>query len=172
MPIEFRLPEGWLPAKPKGVDAEELAFAVVHPDPDAGCAADIALDGGFLAEAETPDVRFAVREGSPKEGADLVAEFEYPALDLTLKTRMRLNPAVHEVRVLEERWEPTADGARRQYGRGPADTVYRQWETTTGPDGRRHRAETFRFGTQDMRNPLQRAVLGSGWTWRGVLLKL
>ncbi|MCX5376212.1 hypothetical protein [Streptomyces sp. NBC_00091] len=118
------------------------------------------------------DVRFVVREGTPKEGADLVAEFEFPPLDLTLKTRMRLNPAAHEVRVLEERWEPTAEGARRQYGRGPADKVYRQWEVKPGADGRRHKAETFRFSTQDMRGPLQRVVLGSGWTWRGVLLKL
>ncbi|MFI5672600.1 hypothetical protein [Streptomyces sp. NPDC051704] len=125
-----------------------------------------------LLAVNGPDVRFVVREGTSKEGADLVAEFEYPALDLTLRTRMRLNPAAREVRALEERWEPSADGARRQYGRGPADTVYRQWETTTGPDGRRHKAETFRFGTQDMRNPLQRAVLNAGWTWRGVLLKL
>ncbi|MFD7838851.1 hypothetical protein [Streptomyces sp. NPDC059761] len=119
-----------------------------------------------------PGVRFVVREGTPKEGADLVAEFEYPALDVTLKTRMRLDPAAHEVRVLEEQWEPTADSARRQYGRGPANKVFRQWENTKGSDGRRHKTETFRFSTQDMRNPLQRAVLGAGWTWRGVLFKL
>ncbi|WP_330300391.1 hypothetical protein [Streptomyces sp. NBC_00503] len=125
-----------------------------------------------LLAVNGPDVRFVVREGTPKEGADLVAEFEFPALDLTLKTRMRLNPSAHEVRVLEECWEPTADGARRQYGRGPADKVYRQWETRPGADGRQHKAETFRFATQDMRNPLQRAVLGVGWTWRGVLFKL
>ncbi|MFI9065655.1 hypothetical protein ACIGQE_27970 [Streptomyces sp. NPDC053429] len=101
-----------------------------------------------------------------------MAEFEFPALDVTLRTRMRLRPAAHEVRVLEERWEPTADAARRQYGRGPADKVYRQWEVKPGVDSRRNKTETFRFGTQDMRNPLQRAVLGAGWTWRGVLFKL
>ncbi|MDK9496317.1 hypothetical protein QEZ40_000766 [Streptomyces katrae] len=125
-----------------------------------------------LLAVNGPDVRFSVREGSAKEGADLVAEFEFPPLDLTLRTRMRLNPAAHEVRVLEERWEPSSEGARRQYGRGPADKVYRQWEVKAGPDGRRHRAETFRFASQDMRGPLQRAVLGAGWTWRGVLLRL
>lgn len=31
VPIEFRLPEGWLPAKPNEVDAEGVAFAAVHP---------------------------------------------------------------------------------------------------------------------------------------------
>ncbi|MFK0049968.1 hypothetical protein ACIQU4_38845 [Streptomyces sp. NPDC090741] len=55
VPIEFRLPEGWLPAKPNGVDAEGVAFAAVHPHPDAGFAANIAVDGGFLTEAETLD---------------------------------------------------------------------------------------------------------------------
>ncbi|MFC6986859.1 hypothetical protein [Streptomyces cirratus] len=124
-----------------------------------------------LLAVNGPNVGFVVREASLNEDADLVAEFEYPALDVTLKTRMRLRPATHEVRVLEERWEPTADAARRQYGRGPADKVYRQWGMP-GADGRRHKAETFRFGTQDMRYPLQRAVLGAGWTWRGVLFRL
>ncbi|MCY0931881.1 hypothetical protein OTB20_38060 [Streptomyces sp. H27-H1] len=118
-----------------------------------------------------PHTRFTVREGTAKEKADLVAEFELPAIEVTLKTRMRLNPDAHELRVLEERWEPTADNARRQYGRGPADKVYRQWETTAGPDGRRQKTETSRFSSQDMRAPLQRVVLGAGWTWRGTLLK-
>ncbi|MFI5831453.1 hypothetical protein ACIA6C_30080 [Streptomyces sp. NPDC051578] len=119
-----------------------------------------------------PNVRFLVREGTPEERADVVAEFEHLPLDLTLKTRMRLNPAKHEVRVLEEMWEPTADAARRQYGRGPAHKVYRQWEKQQGADGRPHKVETFRFATQDMRIPLQQVVLGAGWTWRGVLFKL
>ncbi|THA48358.1 hypothetical protein [Streptomyces sp. A1136] len=117
-------------------------------------------------------VRFVVREGRPGEGAQLVAEFEYPPLGLTLKTRMRLDAARCEVRVLEESWEPGADGARRQYGRGPGHKVYRQWEMKQGADGRRHKTESFRFATQDMRSPLQQAVLDAGWTWRGVLFKL
>ncbi|MEV7730122.1 hypothetical protein AB0P15_36220 [Streptomyces sp. NPDC087917] len=118
-----------------------------------------------------PRVRFAVREGTAKENADLVAEFELPALEVTLKTRMRLNPEAYEVRVLEERWEPTADSARRQYGRGPADKVYRQWETTPGSGGHGQKAETSRFGSHEMRARLQRVVLDAGWTWRGTLLK-
>jgi hypothetical protein len=38
-----------------------------------------------------------------------------------------------------------------------------------GPDGRQHKVETFRFDTREMTDPLQNAVLGAGWTWRGVL---
>lgn len=127
-------------------------------------AALLAVDGG--------GVRFVVREGRPGEGAHLVAEFEYPPLGLTLKTRMRLDAAKREVRVLEESWEPAVDTAGRQYGRGPGRKVYRQWEYKRGADGRRHKTESFRFATQDMRSPLQRAVLDAGWTWRGVLFKL
>ncbi|WP_330300390.1 hypothetical protein [Streptomyces sp. NBC_00503] len=53
VPIEFRLPDGWLPAKPNGLDDEAVAFAAVHPRPDAGFAANITIDGRLLAEAET-----------------------------------------------------------------------------------------------------------------------
>ncbi|XUL88630.1 hypothetical protein ACQ86D_19900 [Streptomyces galilaeus] len=45
IPIQFRLPEGWLPARPQGFDAVGVAFAAVHPQPDAGFAANITIDG-------------------------------------------------------------------------------------------------------------------------------
>lgn len=45
MPIEFGLPEGWLPARPEGFDAAGVALAAVHPQPDAGFAANIIIDG-------------------------------------------------------------------------------------------------------------------------------
>ncbi|MDK9496316.1 hypothetical protein QEZ40_000765 [Streptomyces katrae] len=47
VPIGFSLPDGWLPARPDGLDAEGVAFAAVHPRPDAGYAASITVDGGF-----------------------------------------------------------------------------------------------------------------------------
>ncbi|AQT72223.1 hypothetical protein [Streptomyces sp. fd1-xmd] len=53
VPIEFRLPEGWLPARPEGFDAEGVAFAAVHPQPDAGFAANITIDGGFPKDGVT-----------------------------------------------------------------------------------------------------------------------
>jgi hypothetical protein len=48
IPIEFRLPEGWLPARPETAEAEEVAFAAVHPKPDAGFAATITIAGEVL----------------------------------------------------------------------------------------------------------------------------
>lgn len=82
---------------------------------------------------------------------------------------MRLIPEKREVRSLDERWENRSSGqANAQYGRGHAPAVYRQWEMKQGPDGRRHKVEAFRFDTREMTDPLQNAVLGAGWTWRGV----
>ncbi|MFZ3494751.1 hypothetical protein ACODT5_16280 [Streptomyces sp. 5.8] len=51
VPIEFRLPDGWLPAHPDGLDTSEVAFAAVHPHPDDGYAASITIAGQHL----TPD---------------------------------------------------------------------------------------------------------------------
>ncbi|MFF1476068.1 hypothetical protein ACFVYD_00470 [Streptomyces sp. NPDC058301] len=69
VPIEFRLPEGWLPARPEGTDSPGLAFAAVHPQPDAGFAANITIDGEFppgeatLAELAAESVE-RLREGA------------------------------------------------------------------------------------------------------------
>ena len=117
-----------------------------------------------------PDAPFRVRNALPVEKADLVAECRIPRVGVTLKTRIRLIPEKHEVRFLDERWENrSSDQANAQYGRGHAPAVYRQWESTQGPDGRRRRVETFRFDTREMTDPLRNAVLGAGWTSRGVL---
>ncbi|WP_405941543.1 hypothetical protein [Streptomyces sp. NBC_00207] len=119
-----------------------------------------------------PDQLFAVREGTAKERADLVVECRVREMRLTLKTSMRLVPGKHEVRVLEERWEPSLEHSGEQYGRGPAKAVYKQWEFQRGADGRRRKVETFRFETGLVKNPLQNTVLRAGWTWRGVLFRL
>ncbi len=116
-----------------------------------------------------PDVLYHVRNALPAEKADLVAECKIPRVGVTLKTRMRLIPEKREVRFLGERWENRSSGnAEAQYGRGHAPAVYRQWETKQDPDGSRRKVETFRFDTREMTDPLRRAVLGSGWTYRGV----
>ncbi|MFJ5271358.1 hypothetical protein [Streptomyces sp. NPDC088358] len=116
-----------------------------------------------------PDAPYRVRNALPVEKADLVAECRIPRVGVTLKTRMRLIPEKHEVRFLDERWENrSSDQANAQYGRGHAPAVYRQWKTEQGPDGRRRKAETFRFDTRQMTDPLRNAVLGAGWTLRGV----
>ncbi|MEV0634908.1 hypothetical protein AB0I77_08055 [Streptomyces sp. NPDC050619] len=48
----------------------------------------------------------------------------------------------------------------------------RYWKVERGADGRPHRAEVFRFDPVEMKNPLRDAVLGAGWTWRGVVFRL
>ncbi|MFD4023890.1 hypothetical protein ACFWRV_10275 [Streptomyces sp. NPDC058576] len=54
VPIEFRLPDGWLPAAaPEGDDATDVAFAAVHQHPEAGFTANITVDGAFLADTVT-----------------------------------------------------------------------------------------------------------------------
>ncbi|MFE3609901.1 hypothetical protein [Streptomyces goshikiensis] len=54
VPISFRLPEGRLPAPPpEGPDAPGVAFAAVHPVPDAGFTADITVDGEYRPDSAT-----------------------------------------------------------------------------------------------------------------------
>ncbi|MEU6014948.1 hypothetical protein ABZ826_13125 [Streptomyces sp. NPDC047515] len=121
-----------------------------------------------------------------QEGVGLVAEWRIlePALrsffvrtqwDRTLTTRMRLVPEKHEVRTFDEQWEVTWVGnspslaASRAYSRGQVTAVSRKWEVGRGADGRPHETEVFRFDPAEMKIPLRDAVLGAGWTWRGVL---
>ncbi|MBH1935830.1 hypothetical protein I5Q34_16400 [Streptomyces sp. AV19] len=136
-----------------------------------------------------PDVPYVVRNGIPSEGADLVAEWRIrePAwhaffarvrLSRTVKTRMRLVPANHEVRALDEQQEVTWVGdtprlvPSREYARGQVTTVSRDWTIERGADGRLRMTEESRFDTGEMKNPLRDAVLGAGWTWRGAVFKL
>ncbi|MDL5202002.1 hypothetical protein QQS16_18210 [Streptomyces sp. ALI-76-A] len=133
-----------------------------------------------------PDKPYRVRNALPAEKADLVAEWHVlepvwgsgrsrRQVERTLKTRMRLDPSKHEVRVCDEQREVTRAGkppgriVARERGRGP-QIIKVSWRGyyERGADGRRHKVETFRFDSRDMRNPLQAAVLGAGWTWRGM----
>ncbi|GGY18025.1 hypothetical protein GCM10010358_81690 [Streptomyces minutiscleroticus] len=57
LPLKFRLPRGWLPARPDGFATADVAFAAVHPHPDAGFAATLTIDGEALpSEATLADV--------------------------------------------------------------------------------------------------------------------
>ncbi|MFP3987698.1 hypothetical protein U9R90_09395 [Streptomyces sp. E11-3] len=53
MPIEFRLPEGWYAVPPDQVGAPDVAFVALHPQPDAGFAANITIDGEYRPDAAT-----------------------------------------------------------------------------------------------------------------------
>ncbi|GCB45925.1 hypothetical protein [Streptomyces sp. NL15-2K] len=154
--------------------------------PDAGVAPLSATEvRAALLAFNGPDVPYRVRGGLPEEKADLVAEWRMvrsvvgsvprKQLERTFKIRMRLVPQKHEVRALDEQWKVTRVGdsqglvVAREYGRGPAPS--RSWTYERGPDGRRRMVERTGVGPQEMKNPLRDAVLGAGWTWRGVLNK-
>ncbi|ATZ22562.1 hypothetical protein ACFZBM_04550 [Streptomyces lavendulae] len=83
VPIEFHLPDGWLPAHREAFDPG-VAFAAVHPRPDAGFAANITIDGGF-----------------PPEGATLV--------DLADDSVQRLREVAESVQVVQRRQAGPAD---------------------------------------------------------------
>ncbi|MGW1197459.1 hypothetical protein ACWD4B_16715 [Streptomyces sp. NPDC002536] len=53
VPIEFRLREGWLPARPEGFDATGVAFAAVYAQPDGGFTANITVDGEYRPDEAT-----------------------------------------------------------------------------------------------------------------------
>ncbi|MFF1556828.1 hypothetical protein [Streptomyces sp. NPDC058279] len=159
-----------------------------HPDGDSAPLSAARVREALLA-INGPDKPYVVRNARPAEKADLVAEWRVlePAwrdffletrLDRTLRTRMRLDPDKHEVRALDEQLEVTWVGdtprlaASAEYGRGQVTTVSKRWTIERGPDGRRRMVEDFAFDSRELKVPLQKAVLGAGWTWRGVLLRL
>ncbi|MFC9298624.1 hypothetical protein ACFTWH_28105 [Streptomyces sp. NPDC057011] len=132
-------------------------------------AALLALDG--------PDVRFTLRNGTPKERADLVAVWRIPPGPWHPRrgqTRLRLVPAAREVRALDEQWDAPEPGERSfggqglKYSRGPVTSFSKRWTIERGPDGRRHLQEESSFSSARVKAPLRDAVLAAGWTWRGV----
>lgn len=88
VPIEFRLPDGWLPARPEALEAPGVAFAAVHPQPDAGFSANITIDGEVppdtatladLADASVEQLR-QVAESVEVAGRRQVGSADVPAL--------------------------------------------------------------------------------------------
>ncbi|MFD6328110.1 hypothetical protein ACFWGI_00855 [Streptomyces niveus] len=70
VPIEFRLPEGWLPADPGGGDVQGVAFAALHPHPDDGFTSSITLTATAAQHSEVlPDFQDFVRTVRPDTGA-------------------------------------------------------------------------------------------------------
>ncbi|GAA3222546.1 hypothetical protein MTQ10_01315 [Streptomyces sp. XM83C] len=101
-PIEFRMPQGWLPARPGEVENAPVAFAAVHPHPDNGFAANITIDGDMqmvtvalsdLADAAVERLR-EVAESVTVVGRRDVATAGAPSLI----QRLAFTAAVHGVR--------------------------------------------------------------------------
>jgi hypothetical protein len=51
VPIEFRLPEGWFPARPDAIHTSDIAFAAVHPAQDSNFTTNITIGGDVLPDA-------------------------------------------------------------------------------------------------------------------------
>ena len=121
----------------------------------------------------------------PDDSCDLVAEwrivdakwyeiFAKAALKKTFRIKMRLDPAHHQVRAVEEDYTVTwragvphltleASGFRGQkseisFGSGYAFTE----ELRPG------QVYHYRFNSAELKKPLQQAVTDKGWTWKGV----
>ncbi|MEX2981325.1 hypothetical protein [Streptomyces sp. C36] len=83
VPIEFRLPEAWLPADPEGDGASGVAFAAVHRQADAGFTANITIDGEYRPDTATLDELADESVERLREVADSVVvthrrEVDYP----------------------------------------------------------------------------------------------
>ncbi|MFD7116205.1 hypothetical protein ACFWAA_03950 [Streptomyces sp. NPDC059922] len=132
-----------------------------------------------------PDVPYAIRDGR-EEGADLVAEWRVldPAwqtffvrtqVSRVFQVRMRLVPEKNEVRSLDQQYEVSWAGDTPSLAlaadaqRGQVQTVSKRWTLGGGEDGDSEATETFNFDSSELKDPLQDAVLGAGWTWRGVI---
>ncbi|MFD5077525.1 hypothetical protein [Streptomyces sp. NPDC058371] len=132
-----------------------------------------------------PDVPYVIRDGRA-EGADLVAEwrmlepawrtfFARTQVSRVFQVRMRLVPEKNEVRSLDQQYEVTWVGGiprlsvSAEAQRGQVQTVSKRWTLGEGNDGGLEASETFSFDSSELKNPLQDAVLGAGWTWRGVI---
>ncbi|MET9963551.1 hypothetical protein ABZ128_31520 [Streptomyces sp. NPDC006326] len=154
-----------------------------HPDSGVTPIPTMELRTALLALNGT-GVPFGVRDAGAS-GSDLLAEWRVlePAtgsgasrrqVERTLKIWMRMLPGERVVRAMDEQWSVTRAGnppgltVGRERGRGPMRSVHKEWTFEKGPDGRRHKVESFSLDTRDMKNPLRDTVTGAGWTWRGV----
>ncbi|WP_443055939.1 hypothetical protein [Streptomyces sp. IBSBF 3136] len=141
-----------------------------------------------MLDISGPETPYVVRNGS-LEKADLVAEwrirdpawhtfFARTQVSRTIQIKMRLVPERREVRALDREWQVTWAGSAprlvlsAERSRGQVRTVSRSWTVERGPDGRLRRTEEFLFDSAELKTPLREAVLGAGWTWRGVLFGL
>ena len=118
-------------------------------------------------------------------GCDLVAEwrivdakwyeiFAKAGLKKTFRIKMRLDEARHEVRAVDEDYtvswragvphlELEASGFRGQKTEVSFGTAYAFTEELR--PGQIYR---YRFNSSELKKPLQEAVTGQGWTWKGV----
>ncbi|WJV48134.1 hypothetical protein [Streptomyces flavofungini] len=157
---------------------------VTHPPDDTAppCTPEEVIEA--LLDLNGPDAPWTVRDGEPKEGADLVADWHctdpawrtyfYRVNDQSvLQTRMRLMPDEHQVRALDCYWQlGNSTGDIYTWGKGQYRYVSAAWELNRGPDGKRRFERLPRTDTADLKNHLRDTVLDMGWSWRARFSKL
>jgi hypothetical protein len=137
-----------------------------------------------LLAVNRPTAPFMVRDGAA-EKVDLVAEwrivdatwyelFAKAGLQKVFKILMRIDPQKQEVRAVDQEWSVewragvpslslAAEAFRGQKTEISFGTAYAFTET-----GQYGQVYNYRFATGEIKTPLQEAVTGVGWTWRGV----
>lgn len=138
---------------------------------------------GLLA-VNRPSAPFVVRDGAA-ENVDAVAEwrivdaawyeiFAKAGIEKAFKVLMRLDADKHEVRAVDQEWSVewraglpnlslSAEAFRGQKTEISFGAAYAFTEK-----GELGQVYHYRFNTAELKGPLQDAVTGAGWTWRGV----
>lgn len=127
---------------------------------------------------------YVIRDGRD-EGVDLIAEwrivdarwyeiFAKAGLSKTFRVLMKLDPDKNEIRAVDQEWEvewragvPTlhaaASGFRGQKTSVQFGTAYAFTEQLEYGQ-----VYNYRFNSGELKKPIQEAVAGAGWTYRGV----
>ena len=136
-----------------------------------------------------PDTPFVVRDGRP-EGIDLVAELRFGDeewhqvfREVNLRTaytiQLRFDEAKHEVRKKERLREIGWRDGQHFYKRfgGDGNEIGEATQTITGATYERkglfkfEKIKEFRYKTEDMREPLVRAIYRAGWESRNLIFR-
>jgi hypothetical protein len=131
-----------------------------------------------------PTAPYVVRDGLP-EGVDLVAEwkivdaawyeiFARAGLQKVFKVLMKLDPAAHEVRSVDQEWTvewragiPELSLSRESF-RGQKTSVEFGTAYAFTEEFTPGQVYNYRFSTKEMKEPLQEAVTAAGWTWKAI----
>lgn len=165
-----RFHDWWTGTRYPAAGVRQLPLSEVH-------AALLALDH--------PDKPWRVRVAGLGTGAQVIAEWHMrePAtgtgrdrrqVERRFRFTVRLDEETREARVSAYVNQVTRQGkhlgrvVERGVGRGPRARVWsRRWHYEKDAEGRRQRVYDVDFDSNYMRDPMQKVVLASGWTWRG-----
>ncbi|EGD54274.1 hypothetical protein [Gordonia neofelifaecis] len=132
-----------------------------------------------------PTAPFQIRPARSDEGCDFVAEwrivdarwyevFAKASLTSVFQILLKLDPAQHEVRAVDREWtvewragvpslSMKAEAFRGQKVEASFGTAYAFTE-----QGQYGQVYNYRFRTGEIKEPIQDAVTGAGWTYKGV----